>query len=181
MSQSLREQMLKAGLVSKKQVREADRSSDQRQHKKSKSRRKGAASPPSDRATRAVQADKIARDRQLNLEKQARAEARARAAQLQQLVEQHALSKTDGDEYFNFVDAGKVRRVPVDAALRARIINGDLNVVRVANRYELVPSAVGLRIRDCDANALVALGQTDGDAEPDERYKDFEVPDDLIW
>ena len=181
MSQSLREQMLKAGLVTRKQVREADHYSDQRQHKKTKNRKKGAADPAGNRATSAAPGEKIARDRRLNLEKRASAEARARIARLQQLVEQHALPKADGDEYFNFVDDGKVRRVPVDPALRAQIINGDVNLVRVAGRYELVPRAVALRIREFDADALVALGTADEETERDERYTGFEVPDDLIW
>ncbi len=181
MSQSLREQMLKAGLVTGKQVREADRYSDQRQHEKTKNKKKGAAEPAGNRATSAARAAKIARDRRLNLEKRASAEARARIARLQQLVEQHAWPKADGDEYFNFVDDGKVRRVPVDPALRAQIINGDVNLVRVAGRYELVPRAIALRIREFDADALVAFGTADEETERDERYTGFEVPDDLIW
>ena len=181
MSQSLRDQMLKAGLVTKKQVRQADRKSGQQQFEKSRGKKKRAGEEQADQIAQQAQAAKAARDRELNRKRQARAEEKARRAQLRQLVEQHRLPKIETDEHYNFTDGRKIRRVPVDAALRARILSGDLIVVRVEGTYELVPAAVAERIRAFDTSALIPLDTPRGDAEQDERYKDFEVPDDLIW
>jgi len=181
MSQSLRDQLLKAGLVSEKQARQAERESGQQQHRKDKR-------PKKDRAARAGAAPgpglaaKAERDRELNRRRQERAEAKARQAELRQLLEQLRLPKPESDDYFNFVDGGKVRRVPVDPALRERLVRGEVLIVRCAGRYELLPANSADRIRERHAEALVGLEQpAGGQPEQEDWYKDFEVPDDLVW
>ncbi len=85
-------------------------------------------------------------------------------------------------ETYNFVDGGKVRRIRADAALRDRIARGDVLLVRCEGRYELVLPAIAEKIRERDARAVVASGPPATAAEAvDEAYKDFVVPDDLMW
>jgi uncharacterized protein YaiL (DUF2058 family) len=181
MSDSLRDQVLKAGLVTKKQATQVDRRQQQDQYQRAKGSR-----PPQtaqqQRAAAQAQAAKAARDKELNRERQARAEARARVAQLKQLVEQHRLAKPETDEYFNFVDGGKVRRIPVDAGLRTRLASGAVAIVRCDGHYDLVPLDAVAVIRERDANAIVALpSPADEHPQDDDPYKHFVVPDDLNW
>ena len=181
MSDSLRDQLLKAGLVSEKQARQAERETSQQQYRQGKRPKKDRAASTSPAPGPGIAA-KAERDRELNRRRQERAEAKARQAELRQLLEQLRVPKPESDDYFNFVDGGKVRRVPVDAALRERIMRGEVLIVRCGGRYELLPANSAERIRERHADALVRLEQqAGGQSEHDDWYKHFEVPDDLVW
>jgi hypothetical protein len=181
MSQTLRDQLLKAGLVSRKQVHQADRQIGQQQFKQSKGRKKDSQDDLRNQSVRQAQAIKATRDRELNRQKQARAELKAREAQLKQLVAQHRLPDIASDDFYNFVDDGKVRRIPADAAVRARIVRGDLCVVRSGPGYVLVPSDAAIRIRECCEKAVINLDSERDNAGIDKYYEEFKVPDDLVW
>jgi uncharacterized protein YaiL (DUF2058 family) len=181
-SMSLREQLLAAGFVSKKQVEKVNRE-QYRQAPKQKSKQPPAPTPEQQRLEQARIA-KAARDQELNRQRQENAEMKARWAQIKQLIEQHKLPKIEGEDYltFNFIDRGKVRRIAVDAQRREKITGGELTIARCEGRYEVVPAEIGQRIRERHEKAVVVLGATEP-ANPDENdpYKDFVVPDDLTW
>ena len=183
MSMSLREQLLAAGLVSKKQAQQADQQQKQSHHKQAK----GQTPPPNDeqrRAAQQAQAAKAAKDQELNRQRQEQAERKAKAAQIKQLIEENRLPKLETDEYFNFVDRGKVRRMSVDAQRREQLARGDAIIVRFEGRYDVVLPAIAERIRERDARAVVNLNSSQdpqSEAAPDDPYKDFVVPDDLQW
>lgn len=182
MSLSLREQLLQAGLVSEKQAKQAERASSQQQHRV----KKGAPKPPPPAPARSAQqaaAAKLLRDQELNRKQQEKAARRARAAELRQLLEPLRLPRPDSDDYYNFVDDGKVRRLPVTPELRARIAAGALLIVRCDGRYELVAAEAASRIRERHAEAIVASPPAAAQPAPaeDDPYKDFVVPDDLTW
>ena len=177
MSDSLRDQLLKAGLVTKKQAAQSERA--QHQFRGGKGRK---APPGSAQVDDPAQAAKNARDRELNREQQARIAARARRAELRQIIQQHRVAKPETDEYFNFVDDGKVRRIPVDASLRARLVAGTLVVARCDGRYDLVPAEAAALLRERDPAAVIALDSPPAPAAPaDDPYREFAVPDDLTW
>lgn len=179
MSMSLREQLLAAGLVSKKQAEQADKQQKQKHHQHAK----GKPSQPdaAKRAAQQAQAAKAARDQELNLKRQQEAELRAKAAQVKQLVEENKLPKLETDDYFNFVDRGKVRRMAVDAQRREQIIGGSLMIVRCEGKYEVVVPEIAEKIRERSAKAVVSLKDSDSKPGEDDPYKDFVVPDDLRW
>ncbi|PZN34834.1 MAG: DUF2058 domain-containing protein [Proteobacteria bacterium] len=175
MSMSLREQLLAAGLGTKKQAKQAE-------HQERRQARNKAREEERRRAAREAQAAKAARDQELNRRRQEAAERKALYAQIKQLVEQNRVARPTGDDYipFNFIDRGKVRRIAVDAPLRERISRGELVIVRCEGRYDLVPAEIAERIAERDARAVVRLKEEE---QPDENdpYKDYVVPDDLIW
>lgn len=176
MSMSLREQLLAAGLGTKKQAKQAER----QQHEQSKSR----AAVEAERQKRAAeaQAAKAARDQELNRKRQENAERKERWAQIKQLIEQHRLPKPESDEYFNFIDRGKVRRFPVDRPLRERIVSGALILVRCEGRYDAVPPEIAERIREREPRAVISLNEPkQNSVDENDPYKDYVVPDDLMW
>jgi uncharacterized protein YaiL (DUF2058 family) len=67
--------------------------------------------------------------------------------------------------------------------LRERITRGEVMLVRCEGRYELVLPEIAAKIRERDARAVVAHSQEGGSSAEvmDEAYKDFVVPDDLMW
>ena len=185
MSMSLREQLLKAGLVTEKQARQAEK----QQYVPSRQKRSKTAPPPElTPAAKQAQAAKAARDQELNRRQQEKAAAKARIAELKQLIEQHRVPRVESDDYYNFVVDGKVRRIAVNALLRERLVRGELVIVRCDGQYDLVPAAEAPRIRERDPNAVVhafdrsapAESQPSGAGE-DDHYKDYIVPDDLTW
>jgi hypothetical protein len=175
---SLRDQLLKAGLVTEKQARQAEQ---QQRHQQQKAPRK-APPPELTPAAKQALAAKAARDQELNRRQQEKAAQKARTAQVRQLIEQNRVPRVDSDDYFNFQDGPKIRRIPVDATLRRRILQGDLVIARCEGHYDLVPKEAADRIRERDERAIVTLPASDAtESREDDPYKDFVVPDDLTW
>jgi len=182
MSLSLRDQLLKAGLVTEKQVEDAERQ-QKRQHYSQPRKKKGAPPPPSPQqlAAQKAAAEKAARDVELNRKKQEKAERKAKFAQIKQLVEQHQVPRVETDDYYNFVDGIKIRRVSVTPELRERLISGQLAIVRNEGRYAFVPAAVAEDIRARVERAVIHHNRPGTENAADDPYKDFVVPDDLTW
>lgn len=177
MSQSLRDQLLQAGLVTEKQVKQASQQARPQQQPKSQRGRM----PENQRAVQQAQAEKAARDQALNRRKQEQAERKARLAQVRQLVEQSRVPKVESDDYFNFVDGGKIRRVAVNAAMREQLDRGDLVIVRCDAHYELVPVAAAERIREREPSAIISITGVVAPVSDDDAYREYVVPDDLKW
>jgi hypothetical protein len=180
---SLREQLLAAGLGTKKQARQADNQQKQQQHQQAKNRalREEQEKRAAEARAKAL-ADKAARDAELNRKRLENAERKEKWAQIKQLIEQHRLPKPDCDDYFNFIDRGKVRRIAADAALRERLMSGSVMIVRCEGHYDIVPPEIAERIRERDERAVVKLNAADdGKPSEDDPYKDYVVPDDLMW
>ena len=178
MSTSLRDQLLKAGLVSEKQVKEAEK-----QVRKQSRGGPSAEQQKKQAAARQAQAAKAARDRELSRRKAEKAEAKAREAQVRQIVEQHRLPSGDDATPYFFKDGDYLRRVYVNAEQRKKVIGGELAIARYGKGFALLPLPAAAKVRERDQRAIIDL---DTSAEPsrsdeDDAYKGFEVPDDLLW
>ena len=186
MGDSLRDQLLKAGLVSERQARQAELQSRQQHHQQARGPKKNrpvAGSPAPSAAVLKAQAEKAARDQEMNRRQQEKAAAKARAAEITQIIEQHRVPRVEeSDDYFNFVANGKVRRMAVSPEQRARIVAGSLVIVRWGGRNELLPPEAAEQVRTRHATAVIALPSNDASVPADDDpYKDFVVPDDLKW
>ena len=179
MSLSLREQLLQAGLVTEKQVKQAEQKG--RPPQQSKKQREQPSER--ERAAQKAQAEKAARDQELNRKQQEKAERNARWAQVRQLVAQHRVIRPEeSDVYYNFVDGKAIKRLAITPALREQINRGALAIVRCDGKYELVPTETAERIREREARAFVTLN-ADIQSVPaaDDTYAAHVVPDDLMW
>jgi uncharacterized protein YaiL (DUF2058 family) len=183
MSDSLRDQLLKAGFVTQQKVKKADKAEEQRRRQMSAAARaKVAPAPPPASAAQQAQARKVARDMELNRRQQEKAQRRALRAQVEQLVEQSRLPRLESEDFYSFIDGGKIRRVAVDAQRRKDICEGRLKIVRYRHHHEVVPADAAQRIQERDATAVLLEAESRQSAvEEDDPYKDFVVPDDLIW
>ena len=179
MSDSLRDQLLKAGLVTKKEAARSERAKQPFRGGKGRNPSTGTSRMAADDATRAA---KVARDRELNRAQQEKIEARARRAQLRQIIDQHRVPSPETDEYFNFLDGGKVRRIAVDGSLRSKLVAGTLIIARCDDRYDMVPVEAAALVRERDPAAVIS---PDPSAAPpvaeDDPYREYAVPDDLTW
>ncbi len=175
MSSSLRDQLLKAGLVDKIQVKQA------KQQQRQQSRDKNGPVAEQKLAARQAEAAKAARDQELNRRQQEKMQHKARMARVKQLIEHNRLPRVDSDEYYNFIDGKQIKRVAVNAEIRNRLIRGGLFIVRYEGHYEVVPEAVAQRIRECDEHVVIACNATTASHDENDPYRDYVVPDDLIW
>jgi uncharacterized protein YaiL (DUF2058 family) len=177
MSMSLREQLLQAGFGRKQQQKKQE-------------------PPPKPKVDAAQHAQQLAaqqlkraeREAEAARRKQEQADRKARWDKIKELIAQHRLPKIEGDEddYFNFIDRQKVRRIRVDASRRERLVKGELAIVRCEGRYDVVAADIAANIRECDARAAIDLTGNLKEGEPqadggDDPYKDYVVPDDLRW
>lgn len=183
-SLSLREQLLQAGLVNEQQVKNAERAAQRQQYQgqKHQPRTQRNGPTPQEIAAKKQAEAKAARDQELNRKQQEKAQRKALYAQIRELVSANRIARPDVEETYNFIDGGKVRRIRADAALRERITRGEVVLVRCEGRYELVLPAIAEKIRERDARAVITPSQPTTTTEVvDEAYKDFVVPDDLMW
>lgn len=179
MRNPLQEQLLKAGLVNKAKAAQVVRE-QAKQHKG-----KGPAAPSAEHMdAQRMQAEKAARDRALAAERNAQARINEARAQVHQIVESHKV-KREGEIAYRFTDGDAIKDVLVNETLRAQLAGGTLVIVRHGQGYELLPRAAADKVYE-RAAAMIVLdhGRVEagsGDGVDDEYYKQFQVPDDLIW
>lgn len=179
----LKDQLLKSGLVNEKQLKKAQLEK-RREDRQNQGQSKTAVSEEEKRRLQQAAAEKVERDRQLNLQRKQEAEKKAIAAQVKQLIETHRQPKGESETPFNFVDDGKVKRLYLSDPVRSQVVRGLLAIVRLNHQYELVPNEIAEKIRQRDTGAVVLQNDPpswqaqDGGEDP---YADFQVPDDLMW
>lgn len=183
MGNSLREQLIKAGVANENQLKKA-RAHDRRQHRQAnQSKRTGAPAPEREAAVLARRAaeQKKARDRELNLKQQAAKERQAAEAQARDLVVKSEIQRkqSDKDIAFNFTHGGKIKLVYVSPELHRKLSAGELAICRTRGRYRVVPKAVAEKVQPI-APYLVAF-LADAAAEEDPAYAEHPIPDDLMW
>jgi len=212
MSSSLRDQLLQLGLVNKAQVNEAERQQQRRErpqrqpHKPQSQVPRGKQAPPPaaparqpqppqavqqshartnpTSAAHSAQAAKIARDLAANQKQRAKAEKRARHAEIKQLIERHVVARPVDGEAYNFLDATKIRQIRIDPAQRLLLGRGELLILRFDGRYHLLPPEIAARVHERDERIFVHSGAAASSAPAsaaDDPYAAFVVPDDLIW
>jgi len=180
MSLSLREQLLKAGLVSETQVQRADAQQRQKQYAAPRSKKPQGPTPQEIAAQKATAA-KTAKDAELNRRKQEKLERRAKYAEVRQLVAAHQVPRVETEDFYNFQQGTEIHRVAVTPDLRAQLIAGTLAIVRCEGRFAFVPSTVGEQVGARVEKALLHLNKPAAPPADDDPYKDYVVPDDLVW
>jgi len=179
MSMSLRDQLLKAGLVNEKQAKQAVK----QKQKQSRMEHRGQAEKDrsQEEAVLQAQAEKLAKDQELNRAQEEKKRRKAEQAQIKQLIETSRLPKLTTEDYYNFVDDKKVKRLSVNVMMRDKLSKGSLAIVRYEGRYEVVPRATAERIQERDPKRVVLLNVQSGEPDPDDPYAAYQVPDDLMW
>ncbi|AUO21933.1 MULTISPECIES: DUF2058 domain-containing protein [Pseudomonas] len=181
MSISLRDQLLKAGLVNQKQAKQVGKEKQKQQRLV----HKGQAEADDSQARLAIQAhaEKVKRDQELNRQQQEKAEAKARVAQVKQLIETSRLPKLTTEDYYNFVDDKKVKRLSVNTLMRNKLSNGSLAIVHHGGGYEVIPREAALKIQERAPERIVQMNVLTESQVPDEDdpYAAYQIPDDLMW
>ena len=202
MSQSLRDQLVKAGLATTAQAKKAERSkraetTAQRQQGKSAKGKKGKDGQSSTtqsetekvKAKAALQrAAKAARDKALAQRLNEKSHAKALQAQITQLIRQNdERTKVSDDDAvpYNFLHGKKIKKIFVNKVQLDALSVGRLVVVNNNGLYHFVSAKVAKQIEERDPRRIIVAHRRDEKPpEPgsdDEFYAKFEVPDDLDW
>lgn len=179
MANSLQDQLRKSGLIDAKQAKQATKE----RNKQSKAQRHGKQ-PVADDKKQVIaleKAEKIANDRRLNQEKNERAQRKALAAQIKQLIDMNTIAAA-GDQAFNFTDGKHIKRMYVDKAQAGRLSAGVFAIVKQRDNYVLVPTAVADKIAERDpGNVIFSAKKAHDSVAEDDPYADYQIPDDLMW
>ncbi len=183
MGNSLVDQLKKTGLVNKTKAQNFKH--DQYKNKKQKSK-KGAAEQINEAKVLAqkAQAEKVERDRQISKQQNEKAERKAIAAQIIQLIETHRVEDSDGEIAYHFTDANVVKRMFVSERSQQHLVSGYLSIAKLGDSYALVPKPVAEKIKQRDAQCIIEQSpqsDTVHNTDEDDPYADYEIPDDLIW
>lgn len=179
---SLQDQLLKAGLIDTKKAKQANK-----EKRKETNVARRTSEPVVDELKQQVEltrSEKAERDRELNRQRVLELEQKAIAAQIKQLIENHRQSKEagQGDVEYNFTDGKLIKKIRVSPKVQQQIIRGLLAVVKLGEGYELVPRIVADKITQRDEKAVVVVNtKLTEQQDEDDPYKDYVIPDDLMW
>ena len=160
MADSLRDQLVKAGLGSASQARKAERQSRAAQQSQGgKSNRskdqKSASNDSSDPAAvreraRQQQSEKAERDRTMARAQNEKSAARAVRAEIKQIILQNDQRKTgtrEDDVPYNFVHGKKIKKIYVPRSQQEQLSSGVLVLVNNDGLYHLVAASVAGCVR----------------------------------
>lgn len=176
MSESLRDQLLKAGL------KPARKPEGARPQTRAMPAHSGLPRNPGDEeldlarayALRA-QIEKAERERRERETRQQAQERRERKRRLHELLDGQSLNRIDAEHPRHFEHAGKISRVYVTAEQLKRINAGELGVVVQAGRFVLVTREITLQAQTIAPDAVALL------VDPDADTGDDDIPADLMW
>ncbi len=107
---------------------------------------------------------------------------------MKQLIEMNRIIISKGNIDFNFTDNNVIKSIAVDKTTQSQLISGRLAIARLStenssvSEYAIIPAVVADKITQRDAESIVlnnALAQDE--ADEDDPYADFKIPDDLMW
>jgi uncharacterized protein YaiL (DUF2058 family) len=177
MSDSLRDQLLKAGLGKKPKAETRTPAPKHAARPQAPMPKPVARESEVDLArayAQRAQAERAERERaQREAERIAR-ERKERKQKLATLLAGKALNSNDADVPRHFPHGNKIRRVYCSKEQLEKLNRGDLAIVQLAGRYLLVECDVALQAQAIQSDALVLLCDPNAPAEDD-------VPPDLMW
>jgi uncharacterized protein YaiL (DUF2058 family) len=162
---TLRDQLLKAGLVSQEKVKKVDSQSRKQTHQLKKNKALAAAEAArkvqEQRRLETEQEHKRQRDRQLNLEREQQKQHRENAARARQLIDSNRVNDSSADIRYHFLlDKRYIRSVWVTRQQQKQLARGSLGIVRNeddVHDFPLVPRETALKLAQLRADQILLL------------------------
>lgn len=180
MSNPFQDQLLKTGLVSKKQAHKAK----QEKSKKNKQQHSKKGNTVDETSLKVQQAteEKTKRDRELNRKKEEQARQKSISIEINQLITGNCLARDKECEIvYNFEHNKKVNRIYINAEMKQQIIQGKLAIARIEGRYELIPQTIAEKIRQRNEKRVVTFNTEQLTNDDDYSSAEYQIPDDLTW
>lgn len=181
MNNPFQDQLLKAGLVTKKQVQKAQQDKSKKHKQQRQQSKKTKTVDQGKLKAQRVAEEKAQRDRELNKQKELQARQKATSIEINQLIENNCLSRDENcDIVYNFEHNKKIKRIYVNADMKQQIIKGRLGIARIEGRYELVPQTIAEKIQQRNEKRVV-LFDAEIISDENDPYAEHQIPDDLMW
>jgi len=184
MNNSLREQLLKTGLVSKEQAKKAENQAKAKTHNQQKKKKTPKSVDTDSVAYRATKAreKEIKRAQELNRQKEAERQQKALQAQVCDFINQHHVNDPDASITYNFVENKSIKKTFVNAKQQQQLANGQLTIVRLDESYYLIPASMVVFLLERIPETVVYFNQDEPQTiVEDDPYKEYQIPDDLMW
>jgi uncharacterized protein YaiL (DUF2058 family) len=152
MGTSFKDQLLKAGVVNKKQVKKAN-------HEKNANRKKNKGKKSAPPEINKTLQEKLAREKankELNQQRNQEKQKLEDLAQIRQLIETNRLKqRNDYDDPYYFTVGKKIKKLYVNEEIANKLSLGQLEIVKLDDRFEIVPDKVAKQIAKRDPDALI--------------------------
>jgi hypothetical protein len=192
MAGSLQDQFLAAGLI-KKQKANNIKTAKKKAVKQSRANNTELVDEAAELAKKAQEEQRL-KSKTLNKEQKLAAEQKAIHAQIRQIVELNSIRKSpkemseDDLSSYNFTSDKKIKTMHLSPQNHDLVSRGKIAIARLLNGtdevFHLIPAEAASKISERDESVIVllndGLGQSN-EADADDPYADFEVPDDLMW
>ncbi len=178
---SLRDQLLKAGVASKKQHQQA------RTQKKQQKQQGVDLQSEQRRRLDDERKQQIERDKDLNRQREAERVEKEKQAQVRQIIESNRVARQDGETAYNFVDNKKIKKWYLKDKQVQELTCGRLAIARLGeDDYALISGKVAETLAErladeADKYLLVNNKSEQDEGDDDDPYADYQIPDDLMW
>ena len=179
MGDLLRNQLLKAGLASKKQAKAAAHAQrlEQAQARKEKHPAETLAAEERQRQRR----EQAERDRERNRKREEERQEKERLSQARDLVRQHALPLPEKGVTYHFSHGKAVKAITVSKETQDLLSTGQAGIVFLEGAYLVLPKAAARKVEERLPEALLVLFDPPVRREDASPYEEYPVPDDLMW
>lgn len=171
MGNSLKDQLLKLGLVTEEQVRRAESAPSQKHRQRP--RKKGEAVKP---VLPRPAEPKPAPPRPPKEDKQARKERDSRIAAY---IERCRLNDPKAEIAYHFLKGRLVKRIYVTTEQNRLLSSGSLAITAFKGFHHIIAADAVAGLREISPEIFIYIN--DGQGSSDEDYGDHPIPDDLIW
>jgi uncharacterized protein YaiL (DUF2058 family) len=185
MNSSLKDQLLKAGFVDKKQARQAEIETRQQQKQANKARKSGQPVEPTSAQIAAEnmkreKEEQAHRSRELNRARDDERSRKGLLAEMKRLVRSSAIPHGKGEIRYNFVKGTRIKRLYVDRKQQTELAAGRFAIVEWDGAFYVVPTVTAEKVRERAPEIFVYIAEPQP-TDPDDPYAAFPIPDDLEW
>ena len=184
MSNSLRDQMLKTGLISKKQAKKSEKQTNLKVRQQRKQKNNTTDENSVSYIASQKQKAEIAHAKELNHLREEQKLQKELQAQVRDIIQQHRVNNADANIVYNFVESSNklVKQVLVTAKQQLLLINGYLAIAFIDDSYHLIPAPIAEKLIERIPEIIVCYNKNDSTSESeDDPYADYQIPDDLMW
>jgi len=173
MSDSLREQMLKAGFK--------ENPNNKKKKTPSKSKKNSNKSNRANQSGLNQKPTPSSLERANIAEREAVAERKRIKADIKAIIEAEKIEKTAGEFAHSYQVGKRIKQMFVSEAIQKQLVAGDLVITRLNGSTYLVPAQTGERVLALNPDWVIIGPAADNATDIDAEYADYQVPDDLKW
>ena len=169
MSDSLRDQLLKAGFSESRPTSRERKRKQRHASSKSSAQRRGTARGGNKKQASSDGIDTAEQEKR-----------KATKRQIKALIDEQAIKEYAGEHIWYYQVQSRIRQAFVTEDIRQRLVNGELVLTRLNGASYVIPKSTGDAILAINPDWVVFQQQHTTD-DGDDDYADFPVPDDLQW